>query len=436
MNSINKYYTTRLFDVTSYAKQIKKETLPTNVTTYQYPVHRWFNFIAGFSPEFVHRCCAEIDEESDPILLDPFAGCATAPLVASQRGLRAIGFEAHPVFARIGRAKLASYLFLQDLSNIEKAIQEGFTNPKPLSLLSSAPLTFLTKIFPEDSLKMLLGAREALKNNNLFENDLAFLVLSKIVELSSHSQTDGVYKAPTSRKKALPPFAACNEVIQMIRTDINSHSSLDYNQQVSIISSSSEIMNEVEDESISLVVTSPPYLNNFDYAEMTRMLLYFWEIAISWGDITEKVRSKLIVNTTTSLKGHKTKQDIYRSSISNQIYPQLDFIVEKLREQKKIKAGKKEYDFLVYPYFSQMTSVLSECYRTMKKNAPLHIMIADSALYGVHINTHEILEKILDNLNFKNIECSLIRERGKRWILDKREGSEKGLGEYHLRAIK
>jgi hypothetical protein len=29
--------------------------LPTNLTTRNFEVHRWFNFIAGFSPEFVAR---------------------------------------------------------------------------------------------------------------------------------------------------------------------------------------------------------------------------------------------------------------------------------------------------------------------------------------------------------------------------------------------
>jgi len=436
MKKVNDFYTAELFDVREYTKSIKKENLPTNITTYQHPFHRWFNFIAGFSPEFVHECCAAINKEYDEILLDPFSGCATAPLVACQRGLRAIGFEAHPVFTRIGRAKLTSHMFLPDLNQIEKAILSGLEDPQPLSLLSSAPLIFLTKLLPEDSLKMLIGARESLKKNSLLDNDLAFLILSKIVELSSHSQTDGIYKAPTSIKKALSPFVACKEITQMIRTDLNSLSIFNYHQQATIIAKSSEIMCEVADDSISIVVTSPPYLNNFDYAEMTRMLLYFWEIATSWGDITDKVRSKLIINTTTALKGQKTKQNSYRSNIPQQFHLELDVIVEQLREQKKIKAGKKEYDFLVYPYFSQMKNVLAECYRTMKKNAPLHIMIADSALYGVHISTPQILAKILESLNFRNITCSFVRQRGHRWILTKRQGSETGLGEYHIIAIK
>ncbi len=292
-----------------HAKRIAKERLPTNTTTYQHPFHRWFNFIAGFSPEFVHECCAEIGGGEQSVLLDPFAGCATAPLVACQRGLRAIGFEAHLVFERIGRAKLPSSTFLDELNQIEIIIREGFEHPIS-SVLPPAPALFLSKLFPEDSLEMLLGAREALARNDLLKSDLAFLILSKIVDLSSHSQTDGVYKAPTSRKGALSPLEACEDVTQMLRTDLNGDQTWDYNQRGSIIYGSSEDMSVIQDESISIVVTSPPYLNNFDYAEMTRMLLYFWGVARSWGDITDKVRSKLIVNTTTPLKRLYEKSEI------------------------------------------------------------------------------------------------------------------------------
>lgn len=300
----------------------EKERLPTNTTTYQHPFHRWFNFIAGFSPEFVHECCAEIEGEESSVLLDPFAGCATAPLVACQRGLQAIGFEAHLVFARIGRAKLPSSTSLDELKQIEAVIRQGFEQPKSSALLPPAPALFLSKLFPKDSLEKLIGAREALKSYDLLKSDLAFLILSKIVDRSSHSQTDGVYKAPMSRKGAISPLEACEEVTQMLRTDLNLNGDKmwNYNQRGSIIYGSSEDMGAVQEEFISIVVTSPPYLNNFDYAEMTRMLLYFWGITTSWGDITDKVRSKLIVNTTTALKGQKAKQNDYRESIPSNIH--------------------------------------------------------------------------------------------------------------------
>jgi hypothetical protein len=195
-------------------------------------------------------------------------------------------------------------------------------------------------------------------------------------------------------------------------------------------------MDQCESGSASILVTSPPYLNNFDFAEMTRMLLYFWGIASSWGDITEKVRRPLIVNTTTALNGHKAKQGRYRANVSTRLLPALNEIVATLAKRKLEKNGKKDYDLLVYPYFSQMTDVLRESFRVLRRGAPIHIVVADAALYGVHVSTPQFLQTSMEDIGFRQVECEILRARGHRWTLAKREGSAIGLGEYHLHGVK
>ncbi len=417
-------------------RKIRADRLPTNTTTYQHPIHRWFNFIAGFSPEFVEQCCDQIGVRAGDIMLDPFAGCATGPLVACQRGIRAIGYEPHPFFYRIGRAKLPPREALENLKRIEDVLAKGLSQLKPISLLSPGSAKFLRKLFPANSLELLLGAREALSSAGLMENDLAFLILSRVLEKSSHSQTDGIYKAPSSRKQATSPLEAFIETVGMIRADLLELNQPALDSLVQLFQSSSQEMSAVQGESVALIVTSPPYLNNFDFAEMTRMYLYFWGLASSWGQITDKVRRRLIVNTTTALNGHKSCQDKYRASICPALHAELDYLVKELRKRRLTRAGKKEYDFLVYPYFSQMTDVLRECFRCLRRGAPIHLMVADAALYGVHISTPQFLCEILQQIGFREATCSLVRRRGHRWILTKREGSKTGLGEYQVSAVK
>lgn len=417
-------------------RTVAMERLPTNTTTQHHPIHRWYNFIAGFSPEFVHECCDSLGVSGRPAaVLDPFAGCATAPLVACQRGMRAVGYEPHPFFLRIARAKLPGTGAAAELQEIERVLEKGLQRPQSLSLLPEAPAAFLRKLFPEDALELLLGGREALREAGLQDNDLAFLVLSRILDKSSHSQTDGIYKAPTSRKGARVPLEAFRDAVGTIRQDLLALAG-DYKSRSIICGESSEHMPGVATGSVSLIVTSPPYLNNFDFAEMARMYLYFWGMAASWGDITDKVRSKLIVNTTTALKGHRDRQAEYRANVPVNFRGELDALVKQLAALRVTKAGKKEYDYLVYPYFSQMTNVLRECLRCLRRGAAIHVMVADAALYGIHIRAPQFLCETLKELGFRNAECSFVRRRGHRWILTKREGSEQGLGEYHVSAIK
>jgi DNA modification methylase len=426
---------------TTYAHRRKREVtperLPTNTTTDSHPVHRWFNFIAGFSPEFVELSCRHtIQRGKGGLLLDPFAGCGTALVTAAILGLDAIGYEAHPIFETISKAKLPNSNVLGRLAKIEEAILSGLRKPAPVSILGAIPLAFLAKLFPEDTLAQLVGAREELSGCGLADNPLAFLILSKTLDLCSHSATDGIYKAPSTKKQSWDPASAVTQTCGMMRADLSIVADRAFGRRARILGKSSEVMSEVPDGSVDIVVTSPPYLNNFDFAEMTRMYLYFWGWASSWGEITEKVRSRLVVNTTTALKGHKQLQEAYRQELSEKIRPALDVMVKALAEKRGQKAGKKEYDFLIYPYFAQMARVLRECKRAMRPGAQIHIMVADSALYGIHVQTPILLAELLDVIGFSEVRCTLVRKRGHRWVLDKREGAKDGLGEYHVLATR
>ena len=83
-----------------------REKLPTNLTTNRHPIHRWFNFIAGFSPEFVTWCIKETNLKASDVLIDPFSGLSTSLVQANIQGISSVGFEAHPFFYDISLAKL------------------------------------------------------------------------------------------------------------------------------------------------------------------------------------------------------------------------------------------------------------------------------------------------------------------------------------------
>ena len=417
------------FRLNSLPSSITNEKLPTNVTTNRHAVHRWFNFVAGFSPEFVERNCPI---KPNSLILDPFAGCGTTLVVARALGHRAIGFEPHPFFARIARAKAGQCPTLSQLQDIEAILQEGLKHPCTADSLAPAAGRYLLKLFEKSTLEQLLGARDAVKSAGLDTDDTSFLVLSRVIELCSKSKIDGIYKAPLSSKVPATPNIAIKNVVRDMQLDIQLSVSSIATEPATVVSVSSESMGEVESASVDAVVTSPPYLNNFDYAEMTRMYLYFWEICRSWQDITEKVRSKLIVNTTTALQGHRELQTEYRGEIPAVLLPELDGIVNQLSNQRRVRAGKKEYDKLIFPYFAQMAQILREVLRCLRDDSEAHIVIGDAALYGIHISTPQFLAEIMSQLGYQDIKCIKLRDRGQRWILKKRDGSPTGLGEYHL----
>ncbi len=412
-----------------------RHILPTNVTADRHPFHRWFGFVPGFSPEYVRECIDQADLAPGDHVLDPFAGCGTTMVEANALGLPSLGFEPHVFLADICRAKVLVDANPDWALQIQRSLESGAASSSKPPALAPAAKAFLEKLLPADSLGTLLHAREAAKEFRGPKELLARLILSRVLDLCSHSKTDGIYKAPTSRKLAASFATSLTTTSSMISKDLGFAREAGLTNQAKVLPRSSEDMSSVAPRSCGVLITSPPYLNNFDFAEMTRMHLYFWEYARDWNEISERVRAKLIVNTTTALNGHRQKMEAYREETPAAVRAVLDSYQEDLADRRRLKAGKKEYDRLVYPYFAQMTRVLKSAATALKPRAPVRIIVSDAALYGVHIRTQEVLATIMDSLCYDQIAIHKLRSRGHRWILDKREGAADGLGEYELIAV-
>ena len=70
------------------------------------PVHRWFRYSAGFAAQWVEQVLTDWGIEPGQLVLDPFSGSGTVPIVCDTLGISSIGVEAHPVVSRIAQAKL------------------------------------------------------------------------------------------------------------------------------------------------------------------------------------------------------------------------------------------------------------------------------------------------------------------------------------------
>jgi hypothetical protein len=192
--------------------KVRRERLPTNTTTRNHAVHRWFNFIAGFSPEFVSECVDALPKSRRTALLDPFTGCGTALVEALRCGMTATGYEPHPVFARIARAKTSNKNIFDRLNRISATIREGLVAPCNPACLGDKPAEFLQKLFERNSLSALIGARNALKRDSLIDDDLAFLILSKcsnlrpILRRMESTKHPLQRNAPETQKKRLTQF--------------------------------------------------------------------------------------------------------------------------------------------------------------------------------------------------------------------------------------
>lgn len=416
-------------------KVICVEKMPTAVTADYHPIHNWFNFVAGYAPEYVEMVIEnfiKVNKRKPTLVYDPFAGCGTTCVVANRMGVNSIGIERNPFFYRIGYTKMHAKETLKYLKDVRDEFVIAINKEIDLNLvdaLEDSAQKYLCKLYDTDSLNRLLYLRNLVKEYNDYKYYMGFTFLSKMMEYVTTAKTDGIYKVPTSIKKSIN----VEEAIEKTFLIFNESSVLQINDYGKMIYGSS-IDYCLDENTCDLIIFSPPYLNNFDFAEMTRMQLYFWEDATNWSEISEKHRNHMLVNTTTALKLVKSKeqQQYLRSTLPEILLKKIDPIVEKLTEIRRVNSKKKPYYLIIYPYLAQMQEVLKNCYRGLRNNGEIHIVVSDAAFYGIHIDTQDYLYDIMRNIGFKQVYSIKMRDRGDRWVLEKRKFSGKQLGEYEV----
>jgi hypothetical protein len=270
------------------------ERLPTNTLSHNYRIQRWANFIAGYSIEFVEACLSD-QEPSENVVLDPFLGCGTTLVAAKNMGFHGIGYEAHPIFYTLAQAKLKNYA-RYDISEIAHKL---LTETVPITWSMDAQ-KFIAKMYSEANREAISRAATAVNSTPASYKPYAVALFLKACEMACQAQTDGIYKAPDSKKNSISFQSAVELAVSLFKEDIESdwYTTHWVNQPIPHCHlKSAESMAELENNSIGICITSPPYLNNFDFAEMTRLHLYLLGWADSWKNITQLVRKNLITNT-------------------------------------------------------------------------------------------------------------------------------------------
>ena len=390
---------------------------------YQSPIHRWFRFPAGFAADFIDgilkQFAYEIDEKP---ILDPFGGTATSLICARKLGLNSVGIEAHPLFYRIGKTKLQWDADLRDLSYaVEEFVAHINRGVDSAPGFETYP-DLVRKCFPVETLKQFDAAVELLnlmkKNSDETVTDFLWLGFVAIIRKVSHCCTSPwQYVLPNKmRANHLSVVTALRKQYSRMLSDLS------YLQERCVRPANSMLVHGdartisfLNKESVGLGICSPPYLNNFDYSDATRLESYVLRDAGSWADITRDVRSKLIISATTQVKRAGFDPEAMVREIPRRIRTDLLGAIKRLTAARKDKGGKKNYDIVVCRYFIDMSRVLKEMERVLEPGKLLIMMVGDSAPYGIYIPTDEWLAKLALEYGFSDCQLIRLRNRNDRW---------------------
>jgi DNA modification methylase len=373
-------------------------------------VHRWVPWIAGFSSEFVGGIINE-NLTGGSTVLDPFAGVGTTLIEGAKRGHNVIGFEINPYAVMACRVKLNARKV--DLVELRKEIERfgGFYLAKMKNGYepeSAPPEGFNTRAefyAPKVERKVLtfwdyVNSMEKGEIRDLFR--IAFA--SKMIKFSNYSYEPslGTRKAADKpRIEDYPVGEALHGKLEKMAEDIEwlqEETDARETDAKVVHESFFNCRNHIEANTADLVVTSPPYLNNYHYIRNTRPHLYW----MGFADTPKDYKPLEHRNYGKYWQTVRDDEDVVDLDFSNPP-DDLNDLIGKLRElnpEKGVYGGNGWANYAA-TYFNDSYRFGKGLIHTLKPGAKAYVVVGNSILQGINFETDKHLANVCERAGMK-----------------------------------
>lgn len=383
------------------------------------PIHRWFRYSAGFSAEWVEELVRTFRPGQRIRVLDPFAGSGTTLLSAAAAGASSVGFESHPFVARIAKAKLLwSKVSAESLVASSDVLMRN-ARKIPAQTRSVSPL--LEKCYTHEAISALFSLRDALQLHPSADKDtdeMLRLALTSILRPCSHAGTaQWQYVLPNRRKACvLDPFEAMSAKVRDMAQDILFTREGGFCTDAEVLDHDARRPSPLPDGSVDLVVTSPPYPNNYDYADATRLEMTFWGEIEGWSDLQQTVRRHIVRSCSQHTAAERLNLDeLLALDELSAIRDEITAVCRELEVVRLTKGGRKTYHTMIAAYYADLSKVFRALRPVCAEGSRLCFVIGDSAPYGVHAPAEQWLGRLATDAGFHSVSFEKLRDRNTKW---------------------
>lgn len=394
--------------------------------------HDWYRFVLSFPPHLVRDCLDTFAVKQGDVVLDPFCGTGTTLVECKKRSIESIGIEANPLPRFASEVKVdwsVDPALLYEHANrvaaraLAQFQAEGLpeTSPTPTDMARFATDRFQS--LPKEQADLLL------------ENSISPLPLHRtlvLLECIEHYRDDRV---------------AGPERLALAKALISGISNLEFGPEVGVGELRSDApvvaiwLARVEgmvrdlqslrlfretsahvyqgdarrptvllpEQSVDIVVTSPPYPNEKDYTRTTRLESVVLGLLHDRPDLRAVKRTLVKSNTRGVYKSDTDDGEIAEGSVVGELAHAI--------ESRRIELGKTSGFERLYPrvtklYFGGMKRHLADLRGVLRPGARLAYVVGDQASYlRVMIHTGQLLADIARDLGYEVLDIRLFRTR-------------------------
>ena len=340
--------------------------------------HGWHPFPAKFPPQLPSHFIEGLTAPGE-VVLDPMFGSGTTILEAVRLGRSAVGCDIDPLARLVAEAKLAPLDSEQMLrighAVVEKARSDFSTRPAQLETALAERFDGRTRAFvdywfrPTQQLELmaLFRAIECCAPEEAW--NFLHMVFSSTIIAKSGGVSLARDLAHTRPHRVLEkkPKCAFDEFAKRLKGVLASVAGAKPGGNARILAHSAEDTG-LPTANVDLIVTSPPYANNaIDYMRAHKFSLVW----LGWK-----------IDELSNLRARYLGHDARGPHQWNGLPDQCEATIRRLAQVDERKGT------ALRRYFGEMSAVVAEMYRVLKPGKAAIVVVGNSTLRGMDVETH------------------------------------------------
>lgn len=347
--------------------------------------------------------------KSGDSVLDPFCGSGTVLLESILSNKRAFGSDANPLARLITKVKTSNYS-IEELKESQKKIDVYINSSPRLNRkypdVVNIDYWFLPKvkkqllrildginIIEEKSLRdfFLLCFSNCIKKVSLADNRVSVPVRIKVDSFPKEHPQRKKNIAKLESLKKIDVYKKFNEIVEnnIKRFEIKKLN-FSNNYTATIVSNDARNLN-LKNQSIDLIISSPPYAGAQKYIRSS-------SLNICWTELANAKNLRFLDSKNIGRENYRRKE--YIKLIQTGI-PEADDLLKIIYKQNSLRAH------IAANYLIEMEQAIKEAYRVLKKDKFFVLIAANNQICGYEFKTQEYLRQIAESIGFETT-CRLI----------------------------
>lgn len=357
--------------------------------------HDYHRYPAKFIPQIVRKLIEDYAPSGTQIVCDPFGGCGTTLVEAKLLGHKSIGFDINPVAKLITQTKTTP-IKPQTLINHRARLLTYYDNASLVSYNHHARISYWFDEPTIIELDKIFFAIKKIKNHNIRRFFLC--AFSHNLKNCSHWLMKSI-KPTIDKDKVVPnpKESFLRHLDSMIKKNERFYSALaksDFtNVSAKMYRRDSTKKFPIDEEAIDLIITSPPYVTSYEYADLHQLSLLWF------GDDPKHFKkwhhfSNGFLDFRRNFIGTSSKEE--KSGDFNSVIAKK--IVDDLMQVERPLAVD------VANYFLDMKKVFAEMHRVLKTGGKACIIIGNTSLRGIDILNAQVAAEQMQAAGFNKVD--------------------------------